>query len=205
MGKNLRNIPQGGMDMVMSWIWTLILAASLICAMISGKGAALAQAVMSGATAGVNLAISIAGSVCLWCGVGKLMEINGMSGALAQLLRPALSRLFPSAKTDPILAGDLSANICANILGLGNAATPMGIRAAKRMAKTDWASDELCRLVVLNTASIQLIPATVAAVRAGLGAASPFDILPSVWITSICSAGMGLAAAWIFGKLWPHD
>ena len=118
---------------------------------------------------------------------------------------PILQKVFPSTKEDPSLACSLSANICANFLGLGNAATPMGIQAAQRLAsKTEdgTASDELCRLIVLNTASIQLIPATVAAVRTSLGCSTPFDILPAVWITSICSAGLGLAAAWVLGKLW---
>ena len=81
----------------------------------------------------------------------------------------------------------------------------MGIRAAKAMAKSGTASDSLCRLVVLNTASIQLIPTNVAAIRSGLGCAAPFDILPAVWITSLCSACLGLAAAWLLGKLWSHD
>lgn len=191
--------------MVMSWVWTAIAAMSLFFAVINGQGAELSASVLSGAQAGVNLAISMAGSICLWCGVGKLMEKNGISAMLSRLLRPLLYRLFPSSREDPGLAADLSANICANFLGLGNAATPMGIRAAIRMAGTDTASDEMCRLIVLNTASIQLIPATVAAVRSSLGAASPFDILPAVWLTSICSAGLGVSAAWLFGKLWNHD
>lgn len=172
---------------------------------MTGRGSALAAAVPQGAQTGISLAFSLAGSMCLWSGVGRLMEAIGATEALSKCLRPVLHRLFPGTKTDKALAHDLSANICANILGLGNAATPMGIRAAKRMAKNDTASDELCRLIVLNTASIQLIPASVAAVRANLGCASPFDILPAVWITSLCSAGMGLLAAFVFGKLWKHD
>ena len=136
------------------------------------------------------------------------MEAVGVTGRLSKVLRPALQYLFPTTKRDNCLAGDLSANICANILGLGNAATPMGIRATKRMAlhaSKGIASDEMCRLIILNTASIQLIPANVAAIRTGLGCASPFDILPAVWITSLCAAGMGLFAAFLFGKLWQHD
>ena len=80
----------------------------------------------------------------------------------------------------------------------------MGIRAAQRLAGRSGkiASDELCRLIVLNTASIQLIPANVAAVRVSLGCSTPFDILPAVWVTSLCSAGLGLTAAWLLGKLW---
>lgn len=194
--------------MVMSWIFTGIVGISLLFAAITGRGSQLASAIPQGAQAGVTLAISLAGSICLWSGIGKLMEAVGITGVLAKFLRPALHRLFPSTKQDPQLSMDLSANICANILGLGNAATPMGIKAAKRMAQSalnGTASDEMCRLIVLNTASIQLIPATVAAVRAGLGCATPFDILPAVWITSICSAGIGLLAAFLFGKLWKHD
>ena len=191
--------------MVMSWIFTGILLLSVVFAVINGRGAELAAAVPQGAQAGVTLAISIAGSICLWSGVGKLMEATGVTGILSKLLAPLLKRLFPGTKNDPALSGDLSANICANFLGLGNAATPMGIRATRRMIDPHHpglATDEMCRLIVLNTASIQLIPANVAAVRAGLGCATPFDILPAVWITSLCSAGMGLMAAWLLGKVW---
>lgn len=194
--------------MVMSWIWTMILAVSVIGALLLGNGEALAAAVPQGAQAGITLAISMAGSVCLWTGVGKLMEHAGFTRLLARLLSPVLGRIFPSFRSDPKLAGSLSANVCANILGLGNAATPMGIQAAQRLAvhgKKEIAGDELCRLIVLNTASIQLIPANVAAVRAGLGCASPFDILPAVWLTSICSAGLGLCAAWLLGRLCKYD
>lgn len=191
--------------MVMSWIFTGIVGISFLFSVISGKTAAVAAATASGAQAGVTLAISMAGSLCLWSGVGKLMEKAGVSNALAQLLKPFTSRIFPSTRQDPVLAGYLSSNICANILGLGNAATPMGIQAAKRLAKGKTANNELCRLIVLNTASIQLIPATVAALRTSLGCDTPFDILPAVWITSLCSAGLGLAAAFLFGKLWRHE
>lgn len=170
-----------------------------------GNTSAVSSAITTGAQGGVTLAISMAGSLCLWSGVGKLMEKAGLTAVMSRLLRPLISRIFPRTRQDSILEGHLSANICANILGLGNAATPMGIKAARRLAEGDRANDELCRLIVLNTASIQLIPATVAAVRSSLGCATPFDILPAVWITSLCSAGMGLIAAFLFGKLWPHD
>lgn len=186
--------------MVMSWIWTAMAALSIIASLITGQGSALGAAVIQGAQSGATLAISIAGSLCLWSGVGKLMETVGITDKLAVAAQPLLHRIFPSAKSDKVLARDLSANLCANFLGLGNAATPMGIRAAKRMKQGDTATDELCRLIVLNTASIQLIPANVAAVRAGLGCLTPFDILGAVWITSLCSAGLGVTAAWLLGK-----
>jgi spore maturation protein A len=190
------------MDMVMSWIFTGLVAISCICAAISGNGSALSAAVAQGAQAGITLALALAGSLCLWTGIGKLMEAAGITSMLSRLIRPLLFRLFPGSKADPVLAGSLSGNICANFLGLGNAATPMGIAAAKRMNRTGIASDELCRLIVLNTASIQLIPSNVAAVRSSLGCAAPFDILPAVWVTSLCSAGLGLTAAWLLGKVW---
>ena len=193
--------------MVMSWIWTGLVAVSILAALVLGRGAALAAAVPQGAQAGITLAVSIAGSICLWTGVGRLMEKTGMTGFLSRLLKPLLKRLFPSSAQDPALACSLSANICANFLGLGNAATPMGIQAAQRLAargKPGVAGDELCRLIVLNTASIQLIPASVAALRTSLGCATPFDILSAVWITSFCSASLGVLAAWGMGKLWRH-
>lgn len=188
--------------MVMSWIWTGIGAVSILCALLLGRGSALAAAVLQGAQAGVELGISMAGAICLWSGIGKLMETAGITDMLSRFLKPLLHRLFPSTQKDKALSRDLSANICANFLGLGNAATPMGVSAAKRMKQGQTATDELCRLIVLNTASIQLIPANVAAVRSSLGCASPFDILPAVWITSALSAGLGVAAAWFLGKVW---
>ena len=187
----------------MSWIFIGILAISLVASLILGNGSTLAAAIPQGAQAGVTLAFSIAGSICLWSGVGKVMEKAGFTTFLSKLLRPILKRVFPSTEKDPVLAGYLSNNICANFLGLGNAATPMGIQAALRLANgRNIATNELCRLIVLNTASIQLIPASVAAVRTSLGCSTPFDILPAVWITSLCSAGLGLLMAWFLGKLW---
>lgn len=191
--------------MLMSYIFTGMIAISLFAAILTGRGGVLAAAVSQGAQAGITLIISLSGSICLWTGVGKLMEESSITAGLSRLLRPVLGKLFPSSKSDTQLAGSLSANVCANFLGLGNAATPMGIQAAKRLAlrsKNGVASNELCRLIVLNTASIQLIPANVAAVRSALGCATPFDILPAVWVTSLCSAGLGVTAAWLFGKLW---
>ena len=187
--------------MVMSRIFAIMLAVSLFSAFLHGSSQALAASVLEGAQAGVELAISMAGSLCLWSGVGKLLDAATITDRLSKLLKPLLHKVFPSTAKDPTISRSISGNLCANFLGLGNAATPMGIQAAKAMKQGDTATDELCRLVVLNTASIQLIPANVAAVRSALGCRTPFDILPSVWITSICSAGLGLTAAWLLGKV----
>lgn len=191
--------------MVMSWIFTGMLFGSVLFAALSGHGGALSAAAVEGAQAGVTLALSITGAVCLWSGVGKLMEKIGATAFLSRLLSPVLGRIFPSTKKDARLAGSLSANVCANFLGLGNAATPMGIAAVRRLKdpkEPALATDEMCRLIVLNTASIQFLPTNVAAVRSALGCASPFDILPAVWVSSLLSASLGVLAAWCLGKVW---
>ena len=191
--------------MIMSWIWCSLILISCFCALLIGNVDSLAAAVIQGAQAGITLGISISGPLCLWSGLGKVMERSGVTDLLSRLIAPMLYRVFPGSKSDSALAGALSGNICANFLGLGNAATPMGIRAIQQMAQgRSTATDEMCRLIVLNTASIQLIPANVAAVRSALGCATSFDILPAVWITSICSAGLGVLAAMILGKWWHH-
>ena len=191
--------------MVMSWIFTGMMFFSVLFAALSGHGGALSAAAVEGAQAGVTLALSITGAVCLWSGVGKLMEKIGVTAFLSRLLSPVLGRIFPSTKKDARLAGSLSANVCANFLGLGNAATPMGIAAVRRLKDPEeptLATDEMCRLIVLNTASIQFLPTNVAAVRSALGCASPFDILPAVWVSSLLSASLGVLAAWCLGKVW---
>ena len=194
--------------MVMSWIWTGILLVSLLFSILTGRGAQLSSAVSEGAQAGITLCITIAGSICLWSGIGNLMAKTGLMEGISSLLRPILGKVFPSTKKDITLRHHVSANVCANFLGLGNAATPMGIQAVKGMVNPKhpkMATNEMCRFVVLNTASIQFIPATVAAIRSSLGANAPFDILPAVWITSLFSAGLGLTMAWLLGKVWKHD
>jgi len=187
--------------MLMSWVWTGIAGVSIFCALLTENGADLAAAPLEGAAAAVTLTLGMAGSLCLWSGIGAVMEAAGITGMLSKLFSPVLGRLFPSIRRDSELSHSLSGNFCANLLGLGNAATPMGIQAVQRLKQGSTATDELCRLIVLNTASIQLIPTNVAAVRSALGCAAPFDILPAVWLTSFCSAALGIAAAWVLGKL----
>ena len=190
--------------MLMGAIWTGIIIFAIFYSCISGQTAAVAQAAMEGARQAVTLCLDIGGIMCLWCAVMELMSECGLAQALSGLLKPVLGRLFPESKERPEVMEPLAANVSANLLGLGNAATPMGIRAACAMAascENGVASDELCRLVVLNTASIQLIPTTIAAVRAAEGAAAPFDILPEVWISSAVSVAVGLMAARLFAGI----
>ena len=191
--------------MIMGYIWTGLIGLSIVSALLTGHAQALSAAAMQGAQEGLTLAISIGGSLCLWSGVSRLLERCGITAMLASLLRPLLSLLFPDSRKDKTLAGFLSGNITANLLGLGNAATPLGLEAARQMARYSpgVASDSLCMLVVCNTASIQLLPTTVAALRAGAGCASPFDILPAVWFTSAAALTAGLGAADLLRRVWP--
>ena len=133
----------------------------------------------------------------------SMLGILTLAPVLARLLRPVLRRLYPDFARDREVMDSISANVSANLLGLGNAATPLGIQAARRMARGcgGTASDELCLLVVLNTASIQLLPATIASVRSASGSETPFDILPAVWLASILSVTVGLLAAKLLSAL----
>lgn len=190
--------------MAMSIIWILMVLLSVISSMFLGTGDAVSKAALDGAAAAVQLCLSMAGILCLWSGVMEVMRQSGLMRGLARLLRPILSLLYPEFKNDTSVMEPLSANVSANLLGLGNAATPMGIQAAMQMNRRAQgvATDPLCMLVVCNTASIQLIPATVAGVRAAAGSAAPFDILPAVWLASICSVLAGISAAKLFQRIW---
>ena len=190
--------------MIMSWIWIIMVFLSLLFGCINGCMPAVSAAALEGAQGAVSLCISIAGSFLLWCGCMEVMTQSGLSRRLGKFFTPLLRHILPRACRDPETLAALSGNFCANLLGLGNAATPLGIRAATAMARgcDGTASDELCRLVVLNTASIQLLPTTVAALRSACGCGTPFDILPCVWVSSLCSVSAGLLAARLLGKVW---
>ena len=192
--------------MAMSRLWTGMIVLSCLFAALSGTLPQLGPAALAGAAAAVQLCLSMAGVMCLWSGVMELMNQCGLSSLLARAFRPLLRRLLPQSSRDDTILAAVSANLSANFLGLGNAATPLGIRACRAMARGcgGVASDELCLLVVLNTASIQLLPTTVAGVRGALGAADPFDILPAVWLTSLASVSAGIAAAKLLARLSPQ-
>lgn len=190
--------------MAMAWVWAGMVVLSLIFGLATGNLENVSNAAMEGANSAVELSVSMAGVMCLWSGVMEIMNACGLSQGLSRAFRPILRRLMPEASRDPETLSALSANVSANLLGLGNAATPLGIRAARRMARgTDGtADDELCRLVVLNTASLQLLPTTVAGVRAACGCRTPFDILPAVWLSSAISVTAGLLAARLLQRVW---
>ena len=190
--------------MAMAVIWAVMVGASILCGVATGQGEAVASAALEGAQAGVELCLSMAGMLCLWMGVMEVMRRAGLVRALSRLLRPLLRRLYPDFAREEAVMEAVSANLSANVLGLGNASTPLGLEAARRMARRTpgVASDGLCMLVVCNTASVQLIPATVAGLRAAAGCRTPFDILPAVWLASAVSVTVGIVTAKLFARIW---
>lgn len=188
----------------MSVIWVIMVGVSVLCSLITGRGEAVAVAALEGAAAGVELCFSMAGVLCLWMGVMEVMRRSGLAEGLSRILQPLLKRLYPEFAQNKQVMDTVSANVSANLLGLGNAATPLGLEAARLMAEKSpgMASDSLCMLVVCNTASIQLIPTTVASIRAAAGCATPFDILPAVWLASVIALVVGISAAKLFSHIW---
>ena len=183
--------------MSMTFVVTGLFLLSFIFGFGRGTMAEVSAAALSGASSAVELCLSMVGTLCLWNGVMTVLERSSLGFHLSRALRVILRRLFPKGGQDAETLTALSGNVSANLLGLGNAATPMGIRAATKMAEGcgGVASNELCRLVVLNTASVQLLPTTVAALRSAAGCQTPLDILPAVWLSSLFSVAAGLGAA----------
>lgn len=189
--------------MVMSWLLLLLFSLGSLAALLSGQAAQAGTAALNGAGEAVRFCLELSGGICLWSAVTELLERGGAAKWLAARLRPLLSRLFPRSTRDAETLAALTENLSANLLGLGNAATPAGIRAARGMARLGApARDELCLLVVINTASLQLLPTTIAAMRTAAGAEAAFDILPAVWFSSLCSLTAGLGAAALLRRLW---
>ena len=165
----------------------------------------MSSAILESAGEAVTLAISLCGIMCFWCGLMKVAEAAGIVAAAARLLSPVLGLLFRGLKKGGRAMQLISMNITANILGLGNASTPLGISAMQAIAEeegsTTAASDNMIMLTVLNTASLQIVPATAAALRAEAGAAKPMDILPCVWIVSLYCAAVAIAAVKLLGTV----
>lgn len=188
--------------MCMTWIWSGMVVLSVICGLVLGRGPEVAAAAAEGAGQAVELTVSLTGMLCLWSGIMEVVSRSGLGDKLAGLLSPVLNRLFPDYAGDREVMDCIAANVSANMLGLGSAATPLGIRAVQAMKRGEEATDGMCMLVVCNTASIQLIPATVGAVRLAAGCRTPFDILPAVWLASVLSVAVGIGACLILRRAW---
>lgn len=192
---------------MLSKIWVAFLVLSLVCGAVTGRMDAVTAAMTEGAGQAVTLLLSITGLMCFWSGIMEIIARSGLAGKIAALLRPILRPLFGEASRDREAMEAVSANVTANLLGLSNASTPIGLRAASRLYEVcgrRGAPDAVLTLVTLNSASIQLIPSTVAAVRASLGAAAPFDVMPAVWGASIVSVLVVILAGRLLRPIFPN-
>ena len=190
----------------MSVIWVLLLVASVVVAAATGRMAALPGAIAESAGRAVSLSLGLVGILALWMGLMKVAEEAGLVRALGKLARPVLRRLFPSVPAESPAMGAMTMNIAANMLGLGNAATPFGIKAMEELERVNpdpgTATDAQALFCALNTASIQLIPASVIALRAASGARQPADILGATLLASTCATIAAIASAWALRRLF---
>ncbi len=188
-------------------LWTLLVVAAVLAAAVNGRMAELTRAAADSAGAAVTLALGLAGVMALWLGLVKVAEEAGLVRALARVARPVMTRLFPEVPPDHPAMGAMIMNVSANVLGLGNAATPFGIRAMQELETLNphpgAATDAQALFCALNTASVQLIPATVIALRASAGSRAPGEIIGATLLASLCSAVAAVAAAKVLRRLFP--
>lgn len=182
-------------------LWFGLIVSSVLAGAFTGRLGALSGAMLEGAKSAVEFSFSLLGSMCAWLGFLKIAEKSGLSALFARAAEPLIGRLFPEYRNDPDVTGKICLNLSANLLGLGNAATPLGLSAMKAMAaknRGDGPTPGMILFVVLNTASIQLLPVNTAAMRAATGSVEPFGILPEIWLTSLGALTVCVA----FCKLW---
>ncbi len=166
----------------------ILIAISFVVALCNGNMQALSEAAITGCGKAVTLTISLLGLMCLWCGIMRAAQAAGLLEKIARLLAPLLRRIFPDAWKSGKGLSEISAAIVANILGVGNAATPLAVAAMEALAEGhtgEVASDDMVTFTVLGTAFPSFLPTTVLALRAAAGSQNPFDILPVVWICSV--------------------
>ena len=189
----------------MKIILVIIPIVSLIFAVFSGKMSELSEGILAKSGEAVELVISICGIMCFWSGLMRVAEKAGLLEKLSKLLSAPLGFLFRGVKKGGKAMSLICANIAANILGLGNASTPLGLAAMKAISEEqnsgEYATDDMIMLAVMNTASLQIIPATAAALRAANGAQNPMEILPCVWIVSAYSLFIAVASAKLMSKI----
>ncbi len=173
-------------------IFGVICLIALIFGIFSGNGTALGDAMLDGTARALEVTLSLTGMMCLWCGFMEVLKEAGAIGKLSRLLRPILRRVFPKAWKNGRGAEEIAANVSANLLGIGNAATPMGLRAMQRLQEQnphpDRATSEQITLMVLNTAPLSVFPTTLFVLRRAAGSALPYAVLIPVWIVSLSCA-----------------
>lgn len=188
----------------MKWVWSGLILLSIIVGAANGRIGAVSRAAVSGATGAVELFLLLMGTICLWSGLMRIAEYAGVTHVISRLLSPLTRRLFPDIQPESEGMQAITMNMTANLLGLGNAATPLGLQAMKYLAgeapHKGVATDSMAMFVVVNTASIQLVPTTIAAMRIQYGSAAPFSILPCIWLSSIVTLTAGVLLAKLMAR-----
>ena len=181
---------------MLNFIWPIFIILSFSYAIFSGNLQTLNSSIFESVESAVNLSITMLGTMCLWSGIINVATNTKIINIINKLLRPVIKFLFPELKRNTKAQNEISMNMVANILGLGNAATPLGLKAMETLQKENKNKNELSNsmimLIVLNTASIQLIPTTIIAIRSSLNSKNPTAIIFPVWIATICAAITGI-------------
>ncbi len=188
---------------MLNGIWAGMMLLAIVGGIVTDKSAAVTAALLNGGKNTLTFMLTLGGSMCLWSGLLRVADKAGFTRFVAKLTAPLLRFLFPDLPREGEACRSISMNLSANVLGLGNAATPFGLQAMKHLRSrttSDRATRDMVIFAVLNTASIQLIPTTVAALRAEAGAVSPLSVLPAVWITSLGAAVTAVTVARVFGR-----
>ena len=173
-------------------IWPIFLIISFVFSFIFGKLPEINNSIFESVQEAVNLTLTLLGTMCLWCGIMNIAMTTSLVKKIIKILKPILKKLFPDINENDDVYKEISMNIIANILGLGNAATPLGLKAIQSLNKQNTNknrfSNSMTILIVLNTASIQIIPTTVIAIRNSLNSHNPTGMLVPIWIATICAA-----------------
>ena len=178
-------------------LWPIFIILSFLYALIFGKVNEVNEGIFESLTDAIELTITFLGTICLWNGIMEIAKQTRLINKMTKLLKPFINFLFPDLKNNEIAKQEISMNMIANILGLGNAATPLGLKAMKTMqkenVKKDTLSNSMMMFIVINTASIQLIPTNVIAIRTSLNSQNSTSIIIPVWIATIIAAIVGIA------------
>lgn len=189
---------------MLNFIWPLFLIISFIYAFLNGNISQVNTSIFNSTTDAINLSINLLGTICLWNGIMNIATNTKLISNLTDKLKPILKKLFPEIKENSQIQSKISMNIIANILGLGNAATPIGLKAMESMQKEnkdkDKLSNSMVMFIVLNTASLQLIPTTVIAIRNSMGSSNPTQVIFPIWIATIVAAIVGITVTKLFIK-----
>lgn len=190
---------------MMNYVFPILLLFSFVSAIITDSMKALSSAVIDGAQQAVELILRLVSMLCLWGGIMEIADESGITQRISKLLNPVIAMIFPKIRREKYILEAISMNITANILGLGNAATPLGLEAMRRLqsvnGKKDTASNEMVVFVVMNTAAMHIIPTTVATLRGQYGSATPMSVMPASFLTSFCALAAAITVAKIGNKI----